>query len=277
MTAMAKPSSDILRGLFEGPGMVKVYEESSQEILLQVASGYRFKPLGSEGVSSVSSCTAGRSGMSAMTSLFEIRTIRKRTSYPVGSRRLRASETRTYPIYVVEPIFMDGISVSEEPNQQSRELFVLAPLQAVPILETLPKYYKVLLPGPTKGFVLRNQGGRRDWAPVLSTHFGFYGVEKNQHKVVPVYYAPMVEAECMAQLDAYSRLPVVEEWDGWFKVQLDDGCQGFVPEASGNRTIFADTFIERSKDGSSGLARAGLIATGLLTAAIAGAALREDG
>ena len=149
----------------------------------------------------------------------------------MGSRRLRASETLTHPIYVVEPIFEDGISVSEEPNQQSRELFVLAPLQAVPILETLPNYYKVLLPGPTEGFVLRNQGGRREWAPVLSTHFGFYGVWINENKVVPIRYAPNVEAEYMAQLDAYSRLPVVEEWEGWFKVQLYDGCQGFVPEA----------------------------------------------
>ena len=49
MTAMAKPASDILRAYLKGRGIVKVYEEPSQELLLQVASGYRFKALGSEG------------------------------------------------------------------------------------------------------------------------------------------------------------------------------------------------------------------------------------
>ena len=81
----------------------------------------------------------------------------------------------------------------------------------------------------------------------------------------------------MAQLDMYSRLPVIEEWDGWFKVQLDDGCQGSVPEGSGNRTISSDTFPEKPKEGGSGLAKAALIAVGLLTAATVGAALGEGG
>jgi hypothetical protein len=275
----AEPSHIVLRAYLKDVGSVKVYAGPSQStaLLLQVENGYRFKALWEDKTFQCVELHSGKVGYVRKDMLVPDKDYRGKDSYPPGSQCLRASETETLPIFVVEPVFKDGIVVRAKPDVQSRELFVLGPLQAAFIVETLPFFYELLLPGPTEGFVLRSEGARRDWAHELTTHFGFYGLRRDSTKTIPVRYAPNLQSEYMVLLDVYSRLPVVEEWDGWFKVQLDDGCQGFVPEALGNRTIYADTFVEKPKEGSSALAKAGLVALGLLTAATVGSALREEG
>jgi hypothetical protein len=243
-----------------------------------VESGYRLQILGAEKDCYRAELYSGKVGYVSKERTVSEAEYRGKDDVPHANALVQSQELRTLPIFVAEPAFTDGISVYEEPATDSRQLFLLGPMQPVAILEAIEQFYQVLLPGPTEGYVPRNQGAKRVWSPVeekSQNHFGFYGVAKNR-RLECVRYGPDIHAEWMYEINNQFRLPVVQEWDGWFRVQLPDGSLGFVAEAHGNRTITSDVFIEKPKEGGSGLARAGLIAIGVLTAATVGAAIRAD-
>lgn len=197
-------------------------------------------------------------------------------SYPTGTQAIRTIEISSRSIFAVDEEHTEGIPVYKNPDTSSKELFLLGPLEAVPILEVLDWHYKVLLPGSTEGFVQRNLGVKRDWAPKVESHFGYYGVKKEKAKVGGVRYVPDIHSETMLDLNTFFRIPIVEEWDNWFKVQLPDGSLGFVPEEYGTRTIAAETLVDKPSEGS-GNALGGLLkVTGLLVLGTVGAALQES-
>ena len=142
-------------------GTVYCYEDPShRNSLMELENGYELKALGVEGSDYHVELHCGKVGFVPKNQVVADKDYSGKDPYPAGSRCIRASETRTHPIFVVEPVFENGIVVHEQPDRQSRELFLVGPLQPALILETLPLFYEVLLPGPTTGFVLRSQGGR---------------------------------------------------------------------------------------------------------------------
>lgn len=250
--------------------------QESSPVLSKVHSGYLLKVLGEERDCYRVELYSGKVGYILKDKLIETGIYKHKEIYPIGSHASRSIKYSSQYIFAVDGTYKNGAAVFDQPDEKSRELFVLGPLEVAPIVETLDWHYKILLPGPTEGFVHRNLGVRRDWAPLATNNYGFYGVRKNKTNVVEVRYVPDACSEAIMDINTYFRVPIVEEWDNWFKVQLPDGSLGFVPGEFGNRTITADSLVDRPNDNSASVTSGLLKVAGLMVLGAIGGAVKES-
>lgn len=176
--------------------------------------------------------------------------------------------------------------VFEKPDRGSRVLFTLGQGEPVPIVSEQGEWLEFLLPGEMTGFVPKVAGRKLEIAgnekapnPLgyyrvntevdspAATEVDFWGRPK-KIKEVNIYTLPDESAEVIVALQAWQCVPIVEEREGWFKVQLDDGVRGFVPEKFGLRTLRKESLpLPKAPDDEPGSSVLGGIATfvGLMT------------
>jgi hypothetical protein len=169
-----------------------------------------------------------------------------------GEPHRRVDDPVEWPCYLLDPGRFEHTYVLEHPDSEARRLFVVGSDDVLPILEEPDEtYYKVAAPGGHEGFVDRRTGRRLDFGiGDVENPLGYYAVDprllgwEGKKAIVDsvlVTTEPREDAEAIGAVNPQARLPIVEEREGWFKVQLPTGLRGWVPERYGFRLIRPDS------------------------------------
>jgi len=176
-----------------------------------------------------------------------------------GLRKHEEKEESRYPLRITKPtsypcfvLHVEEGYVLESPDPEARRLFVVSQKDRLPILDEVGDFYKVALPRGGEGFINRKCGRLLEFAfEEVTEPLGYYCVDENVVgwapgskpivKEVMVRAAPDDAAEPVAIVTPEARVPIVEERNGWFKVQLPGGLRGWVPERYGFRTLRPDS------------------------------------
>ena len=237
---------------FSGNGVSVYLRPSLDTKVALVEVGYTFRILGEERDCHLVEMNSGKVGYVSKKNLVSKASYMQKykDEYPPGTHAVRNAGFTGYHVFVVDN-YLDGIFVYGRPDSASRR-FILCPWR------------------PFRS--QKHSGGGIELSCRVSprvTSPATRAAGANGHRPVNRISASTVSGRTMTddwflsetlhyhsdtlvKLDSYRRLPVVEEWDNWFRVQLPDGSLGFAPEGFEIRAIAPETLVDTPKEGSTG-------------------------
>jgi Bacterial SH3 domain len=132
----------------------------------------------------------------------------------------------------------------EKPSETSSVVCTLGQREALPIAAEQGEWYELFFaPGKT-GFIKKQHGRKLELGSgEVSEPLGYYRVDtetrfgRDRLTAVNIRTMPDENAPVVTRLERWQCVAILEERPGWFKVQLDDGIRGFVPQQYGIRTL----------------------------------------
>lgn len=143
------------------------------------------------------------------------------------------------------PIGNDSLLLSQA-SRDAERLYVCGVRDVVPIVGESGDYYKVALPGGEFAFVLKSAGKLAEIGTANVTEPLGYVRSIDGYTAEVVLVQPSGERETLYTLKPEDRLPVVEERDRYYVVQLADGMRGWVHKAHGLLTLSPSSIPQKS-------------------------------
>lgn len=155
------------------------------------------------------------------------------------------------------------------PDSEAERLYLMGPGDMLPIESEVDQYYCLHLPGNEKGFVNKESGITIELGVEEAKEpLGYVRQFLHKTNINITTLQPNGDVETIGTLKTDDRLPVVEEREDHFKIQLPNGLLGLVHKADVIRTI-SPTSVPEAQPSSNGLTDvllgvAGLMAIGLI-------------